>query len=73
MKIMKKELTIIVKDCMNCDNKIWWIKGKSLVCREKDLREIPDSRIIPDWCPLEDYNANNSFAIANLIINSPAV
>ena len=55
MKIIKKELTIIVRDCLNCDNKVWWIAGKQLTCREKNLRDIPDPRVIPKWCPLEDY------------------
>ena len=48
MKIIK------VEKCANCPY-VWGID----FCSIEDM-DVGDSQTIPKWCPLEDYNANNT-------------
>ncbi len=47
MKILK------IENCGSCPYLRW--SWKTDACVKKDNKKIKDIKIIPKWCPLEDY------------------
>ena len=54
MKVIRK----LIYDCNDCDFLRYRFTDSNTECMHPDFEQyliIPDMSIIPDWCPLEDY------------------